>query len=69
MESAAFVSKSVLAGSELTEVLGGFWHSFVVQLEDDTTSFFATDGDIKLDLYQTPREVGPRPFDKVSAHT
>lgn len=54
MESAAFVSESVLASSELTEVLGSLRNNVVVELEDDTAGRLIVDGDIKLNFYQTP---------------
>ena len=54
MERAAFVSESVLAGSELTEVLGGLWNNIIEQFEDDAASVLAADGDIKLDVNQIP---------------
>jgi hypothetical protein len=48
VETASFVSKSVLAGGELTEVLGSLGNNIIVELEDDATSGLAVDGDIKL---------------------
>jgi hypothetical protein len=54
MERASFVSISVLAGSELTEVPGRLGNNIVVELEDDATGGFAVDGDVKLDVFQIP---------------
>ena len=48
METASFVSESVLAGGELTEVLGSLGNNIIVELEDDATSGLVVDGDIKL---------------------
>ena len=48
MERASFVSESVRARGELTEVFGGFGNDIVVELEGDTTSGLAVDSDIKL---------------------
>lgn len=51
VEGASFVSKSVLVGSELTEVPGGLGNDFVVEPEDDATQGRAVDFDVKLDVY------------------
>ena len=74
MERAPFVSISVLAGSELTEVPGRLGNNLVVEPEDDATGGLAVDGDIKLHVFQIPIarwrwEVRPGPFDKASVHT
>ena len=58
MERASFVSKSVLAGREFAEVLGGFGDNIVVELEDDATSGLVVDGDIKLVGQDTDRKIG-----------
>jgi len=59
MERASFVSESVLASSELTEIFGGLWNNAVEELEDDSTialAVLAFDLDIKLAF--TRREMG-----------
>ena len=58
MESASFVSKSVLASREFTEILGGVGDNIVVELEDDPTGLLAVDGDIKLVARDTDRKIG-----------
>lgn len=71
MERAPLVSKSVLFGRELTEVLGSFGNSFVVELEDDSTSGLAVDVDIKLDdvRCQSQDRGGGGPASEASART
>jgi len=58
VERASFVSESILASCELTEVLGGFWDNAVVELENDAASGLAVDGDIKLATQDTDRKIG-----------
>lgn len=48
MERTSFVSESVLAGCELTEVFGRLGDGFVEQPEDDTTGGLIVDSDIEL---------------------
>jgi len=50
MERTSLVSKSVLVGSELTEVPGSLGNNLVVELEDDATSGLAVDFDVKEDV-------------------
>ena len=57
MERASFVSKSILASCQLTEVFGGFWDDVVVELENDATSGLAVDGDVKLETQDTDRKI------------
>ena len=58
VERASFVSKSILASREFTEVPGGFGDNIVVELEDDAASGVAVDGDIKLVEQDTDRKIG-----------
>ena len=58
VERAPFVSKSVLASREFTEVPGGFGDNVIVELEDDATSVLVVDGDIKLVAKDTDRKIG-----------
>jgi len=46
MEGSLFVPKAMLTGGKLAKVLCGIWESVVVELENDTTSGLAVDGDI-----------------------
>ena len=60
MESAPFVSKSVLPGGELTEVLRSLRNVLIEEPEDDATSGLAVDGDIELPFtgHNTNRKIG-----------
>ena len=48
VEGRSFVSESVLASSELTEVACGLGDFIVVEFEDDAALRLAVDGDIEL---------------------
>jgi len=48
VERASFVSLSRLAGSKLTEVLGGLGNNVVVEPEDNALGGIAADADIEL---------------------
>lgn len=48
MEDRSRVSVAVLAGTELAEVACRHGHDVVIQLEDDPTSWSATNSDIEL---------------------
>ena len=48
METWAFVSITVLAGSEFTEIPGSFRNLIIVELEDNSTTGFTIDRYIEL---------------------
>jgi len=49
MERGSFIAKSVDAGAELFEILGGPRNYIIVKFEIDTTDWFIVDCDVELD--------------------
>jgi hypothetical protein len=56
VEFGARVTKAVLAGAELAEILGSFGDNVIIELEDDTTRVLAADLDVELKhLWETSK--------------
>jgi hypothetical protein len=50
VEPGSFVTITVLARGELTEIFGRLWHDVVEQLERDAASGFVVDADVEEDV-------------------
>jgi hypothetical protein len=48
VEAGTRIAETVLASRQFSEVFCGFGDDFIIQLENDSTSRIATDGDVKL---------------------